>query len=223
MSYTSRNIIYFDYDSHDSDEITNIRNKIISKYTQKKIERLTNECDEIRLRTKMLINKHDTMLINNERKIGELEKKLTKLKFKLKEIPYIIVNESDSWRYEDGFVQIPLILTVTAMLETPDESETIICSQAVFHDNWVYSYDFDDDKLISQDNIKILKKLKGFKLKDDGFPKNLYFNIRKKLQLGIFSLDKYIDEHVDRGISFIKDIQCILYLNIVGNKETFNL
>ncbi len=218
MSHTSSNILIFDYNSHYPDEFTDLRNKMVSKYTQGKIERLTNECNEIRLRTKMLIDKHNTMLINNEKKIGELEKKLTKLKFKMKEIPYIIINKNDSWRYEDNFVEIPLILTVTAILETPDVSETIKCSEAVFHDNWVYSYDFDDDRLISQDNMKILKKLRGFKLKGDGLPKNLDINIRKELQEGILVWEKYLDDHVERGISFIKDIECLLYLNIVGNR-----
>ncbi len=83
MSYTSSNILILDYNSNYHDEFTDLRNKIVSKYTKRKIERLTNECNEIRLRTKMLIDKHDTMLINNEKKIGELEKKLTKLKFKM--------------------------------------------------------------------------------------------------------------------------------------------
>nr|QBK89338.1 MAG: hypothetical protein LCMiAC02_04330 [Mimivirus LCMiAC02] len=217
MSYTSRNIIYIDYNIDNLDEIY-IRNKILSKLIQKKIEVFKKECDEIRLRTKILINKHDIMLIENEREMGEQEKKLTRIKFKLKEIPYIIVNEDDSLEYEDNFVQIPLTLTVLAILETPDKSETIICSQAVFNDNWVYSYDFNYDELISRDNMKILKKLKGFKIKDDGFPKNLDFNIRKQLQEGINRWDRCIDEHVERGISFIKDIKCILYLNIVGNE-----
>ena len=158
------------------------------------------------------------MLINNVKKLGDLEKKLTKLKFRLREIPYIIIRDTNLFEPEDNFIQIPLTLTATAILETPDESNIIICSQAVFHDNWKYSYDLDDDKLISRDNMKILKKLRGFKIKDDGFPKNLGFNVRKELQQGILSWDRYIDEHVERGISFIIDIPCVLYLNIVGNK-----